>query len=276
MPVVIPIIAAFASGAVAAVAAGTATFAAYATVAGAVLSVAGAVTHNKDLSRIGAIVGIVGGVASLAGGASGAAAAGEAVDQSAAETARLAAQESAAAGGAAVAEPVAQAGGAGGLVDAGSTPPDVTGGVTVTTPGMDRPVMGLADKAAQIQQQQGGLAAADATVAQPAATNYAGPGSPGAGGPTDVAPPAPGSIASISKQYNAGDLNDWWSKVQQAGKAVGGFIKDNKEVVSLAGKALESMYGPAAEGLDYQKSLMERARRNVNTPIPISYTKPGG
>jgi hypothetical protein len=82
MPMVIPVIAAWAgaAGAVAAVAAGTATLASYIAIAGAVLTTVGAVTKKKDLMLLGGVMGFGAGLAG-----SGGAAAGEAGGQVAAE-----------------------------------------------------------------------------------------------------------------------------------------------------------------------------------------------
>lgn len=270
MPVVIPVIVAFASGAVAAVVAGTATFAAYATVAGAVLSVAGAVTGNKDLSRIGAFVGLAGGIYNMAGGAaSGAAAgideaatAGDYVNSADAASDAASAANSASAVDTAVAAtaPVASAPITG--VAAPPTVPDVSG---VATPAA------APTSFAQQAAQQSGLATADAgaTAASgvtPAQTAY------GQLEATTQVPSA-GALADAAKSYTANDLNSWWQKAMDAGKGVGKFVQNNKELVNMAGTALTNMYGPQSEALDYQKSLMERARRNINSPVVLTYQK---
>lgn len=268
MPVVIPVIAAFASGAVAAVVAGTATFAAYAAVAGAVLSVAGAITGNKDLQRIGGIVGIVGGAASLfSGGASAASTAGSAAESAGGITAEQAAYgqlEAAAADGA-----TAAAGDVAGMASPSAAAPlaadiNQSAAEVARLNAAGTPLSKVAQAAADAGIA-GGITPQQSAYSQLEATTQV-PG-PGAG------PTTP--IADIGKQYNSLDLKSWWDKAEKAGKGVGSFIKDNKELVQLAGGALKDMYGPEAEALELQRSLMERARRNINTPIALQY-KPGG
>lgn len=66
------------------------------------------------------------------------------------------------------------------------------------------------------------------------------------------------------------------SKIGGYFDAAGKWVKANPAVANMGFKVLEGMYGPQAEALDYQKSLMERARRNVNTPVRLTYTPTGG
>jgi hypothetical protein len=65
MPMIIPVVAAWAgaAGAVGAIAAGTATFASYLAVAGAALTTIGAVTGKKDLMKIGGFMSLGGALA---------------------------------------------------------------------------------------------------------------------------------------------------------------------------------------------------------------------
>ncbi|MDP3139790.1 MAG: hypothetical protein Q8N17_26070 [Burkholderiaceae bacterium] len=58
--------------------------------------------------------------------------------------------------------------------------------------------------------------------------------------------------------------------------AAGKWIKANPTVANMGFKVLEGMYGPQAEAMDYQKGLMERARRNINTPVRLTYSPTGG
>ena len=270
MPVVIPVIVAFASGAVAAVVAGTATFAAYATVAGAVLSVAGAITHNKDLSRIGAFVGLAGGLYNMASGATSGAAnidqaatAGDYVNSADAASDAASAASTVDTASNAVAATAPAAAPVTGIAAPDVIPADVSAAAPAAAP------TSFAQQAAQTAQQSG-LATADAA---PTAA-YSGPGSPGAGAGTDVVQTTtPTALDTAAKSYTANDLNSWWQKAMDAGKGVGKFVKDNKELVNMAGTALTNMYGPQSEALDYQKSLMERARRNINSPVVLTYQK---
>lgn len=277
MPFVIPVIAAFATGAVGAVVAGTATFAAYATVASAVLAVAGAVTGNKDLQRVGAIVGIVGGAASLIGGAEGAttAAAGAAEDgassglsgmdiaadapaSSSVANASLAEQAqqadlirtSSGADGESLADQAAR-----GAEQATKVPDPVNAGVSTDLAQTAPPDQSLMERAIGAT---GGSSVQPTTAIQPA-------------------PNAPGSYAvdSVGQQYNAGDLQAWFSKASNAAGKVGKFVKENKELISLGGDILKSVYNPSSEALEYQKSLMDRAYRNYNSPVVLGQVKKG-
>ena len=62
-----------------------------------------------------------------------------------------------------------------------------------------------------------------------------------------------------------------WDRAQQGLSGLGKFAKENKELVQVGGMALNSAFGPEAEKLSYQKSLMERARRNLNNPIKLNF-----
>ena len=59
----------------------------------------------------------------------------------------------------------------------------------------------------------------------------------------------------------------------KTGKGVSKFMNENKELVNLAGGALKDMYGPQAEAMDYQRSLMDQARRNINSPVVLQLRK---
>jgi trimeric autotransporter adhesin len=281
MPMVLPVVAAFASGAVSAVIAGTASFAAYATVAGAVMSVAGAITGSKDLQRLGAIVGIVGGVAGFMNGASSAASAASSATDAAGEAAvsgmDLAADAAAGTGNSisgatgglqAAAESAAMANGGNGLqVPMVTAAPGVGSGtdLVANVPGASTPVESLARQAIQQSVPSAPVGAAvtpsaAAGVDVPSGMDLAGNSAAG-----------PNALNAAAKQYNAGDLNSWWDKAMKAGKDVGRFVKDNKELVQMGGTVLQSVYGPQAEANDMQRSLMEQARRNINTPVVLKY-----
>lgn len=74
-------------------------------------------------------------------------------------------------------------------------------------------------------------------------------------------------------------LGNAWDKTKQLAAGAGQFVKDNKELVSLAGGVVQGMYGPQAEQLDLQKSILARRRANMNnqirlgpqpTPMPVN------
>jgi hypothetical protein len=273
MPMFIPVIIAFG-----AVAAGTVTgFAAFAAVAGSLLVAGGQFTGSKDLVKIGSIIGIVGGISGFASSASNAAApaVSGAVDETAAETARLASQEATAAAGDAAAStttaaaPAAVPDVSGGVPQVSTPPPNGTPGLTetpATTPNS------LADMAARSGLATAGPAPAPAVTGMtPGQTAYN-----GLEQTTQVPQTPPSGLQTQASQYNASDLSSWWDKAMNAGKDVAKFAKDNPALLKIGGEMLTSMYGPQAEALDYQKSLMERARRNINAPVVLKYTPPGG
>jgi hypothetical protein len=272
MPVAIPIIAAFASGAVGAVIAGTATFAAYATVAGAVLSVAGAVTHNKDLMRIGAIVGIVGGAASLINGASTVAgeAAAPGIDEAVkagdyVNSADAASDAAYAARTSAIEPPTPPPG-----MDTAVPATQIPDSNALAPPGTATP--------ASLAQQAG--AAPPAVTTDPTtslASQATGQPAQGADLPSgqdlsaDAGRAGRNALQNAAKQFTSSDLNSWWDKATKAGRAVGDFMNQNKEIVNLAGGLLKNI--PASQALDYQRSLMDDARRNINSPVPLQIRK---
>ena len=92
--------------------------------------------------------------------------------------------------------------------------------------------------------------------------------------PTSTASTALDAVRQGASNFNQSDLASWWDKVKSGAGAVGKFIADNPSLVKIGGEMLTSMYGPQAEQFDLQKSLIERAQRNLNTPIPLTYKRP--
>ncbi len=84
------------------------------------------------------------------------------------------------------------------------------------------------------------------------------------------AKPLPAAAGTVTQSDIASVLEKGWQRAQAALKNTGQFIKDNKELALIGGQALTNMYGPQAEQMDYQRSLMEQARRNLNSPIRLS------
>ncbi len=256
MPAAIPIIAAFASGAVGAVVAGTASLAAYASVAGAVLTGVGALTGSKDLMKIGAVLSIGGGLASLATGAS-------------------------AAGGAAAAAEGASYGGASAAEAAAMT--DALGGAADATSGL-----GAAEQAASLSSAtpiQGAMTGAAPTA--PVDPFQTAVNTPAAAAP--AATPTPVGdfggnkmLQEAAQSMGGNDMQKWVDKIAKFGGQVGDFVKKNKELMDVGGNMLKSMYGPEAEVADLKKREMQRAesiyeqnKKNVNSPIKFLY-KAGG
>jgi hypothetical protein len=249
-----------------------------------VLSVAGAITGNKDLQRVGAIVGIVGGASSLIGGSTGAV---------------TAAGEGASAGdainGMDLASDQANAAAGGNIAGSGSsviTPENGQPAWMGDQGGNADPTAATGDSIMARATQQAGQAVSDPTqVGQ--TTNLADVAPPdpslmerataAAGGTSgqnvaQITTPTvgqPGSLGQVAQQYTADDLKAWFSKMGDSTGKLGKFVKDNKELVGLTGDILKMAYNPAAEAFDYNKSLMERAYRNYNAPVVLGQVKKG-
>ncbi len=281
---VVPIVAAFAAGAggvaalgaaatIAGVAGTIATVAAYATIAGAVLTGVGALTKSKDLMKIGAVLSIGGGLATW--GATAAAGASAASGASAAESAAangqwdavggITAEEAANMAGA-VSSPVA-----GGTATVVPTTPNTV--VAPELPAPAPPTLGTEATAAPPTPIELGQLPDPNTTSNATAT---------AGGTSGVQPQpsvmdsALSRVQDAAKGLNAPDLNAWWEKAKAAGGAVGSFMKDNPALVKIGGEMLSSMYGPQAEKMDFEKSIYNRQQARLNSPIRLTYTKPGG
>ncbi|MBQ1765095.1 MAG: hypothetical protein IIZ92_19660 [Aquincola sp.] len=283
MPAAVAVVAAFA-GAATGIAAATAvgasmfaTVAGYALAAGSVLSGVGAITGKKDLMKLGAVLSLAGGVGTLASAATSAA--------SGASTAGLSGMDLAADAAAGSANSVSGASAA--LGGSAATAAPALGEVTLGTAWKDLGQTAIpgGDMVAAVDPMSAGLGAASqaSSAAQPSLMDLAAQKltQPAAGGLADLggmsATTAPAdAVAQGAKGLTMQDVQSLWDKVKGASKGVGQFVKDNKEVVQLAGGALNSMYGPESEMVDLKKSLMERQRRNLNSPAIIQPLKPIG
>ena len=254
-------------------------FAAFASIAGAMMVAGGTLMGDKDLTKIGAIIGVVGGISGFASGASSASNIDSAAKAGDYVNAADAASDAVTAGNAAATSSPVTGDAMGAVADTGSTnmfngaekmePPPNYGSTIAeqaaaanTAPATN--TTSLADMAAK-----SGLAAPDAgtTGLTPAQANYAQLEQ------TTQLPTTP--LEKAASGYSSSDLEAWWQKAKTAGKDVGKFVEDNKTLVKIGGDMLGSMYGPQAEALDYQKSLMERARRNINAPVVLKYQPQG-
>lgn len=268
MAIALPIIAAFASGAVGAVVAGTATFAAYASVAGAVLSTVGALSGSKDLQRIGGFVALAGGISALAGGSSVAQAgaadyvngADLASDQA---SAAAAASDAGASSAGAVNGMDLQSDQASSLYGRAQT--EIPGAPTVdpnqpgpigsdsADPGTD--AWGSGDESGKSIYDLGtrgeGLRTGDLSGQR-------------LGQPMDA-------ISKAASNTSGVDLQAWFDRAANAGKAIGDFATKNPSLLAIGGNILNGMYGPAARKFDWEKSLMERAQSNYNAPVVLRY-----
>lgn len=309
MAVALPALISVASGsfgaAVGTLAAGTAglgaTLGAFATVAGTVLTGIGALTGKKDLLKIGGILSLGAGLASLASNAAN-------------STSALASDAAAGAAEGTIA-PTQFGGDMSFLAGNDALASGAIGGFeTGSTAGLQGlgtggEALGFGDVVSQGGLVDAATAGGPAVGAGSLAQTVAQTGMPGAspltldtssimgnalknmqpnmlGQMTDAAGALAQAQPSMLQQLagssvTQGDIGSYlqkaWERTQGALKNPGQFLKDNKELAMLGGMALNSMYGPQAEALDQQKSLMARARRNLNAPVALKFgTQPGG
>jgi len=287
---VIPVIAAIGSVSAGLAAAATATtvigtVAAYASVAGGVLTGIGAVTGKKSLMKIGAILSIGGGLATAGIKMAANAAAEKAAETAAAQAAWDAGESAVGDAAANVTQVGADAAQAAQAVNgAGDIAGQMGGAQGYTTAGMTTPVPAGATAALETAPSIGLDAAA------PAAVDVSAPlAVPDAVAPTvSVNGPAPVSIDPYqqyqSTMMEAGQrtlggtaadspIQQWLNKITGGMKAVGGVIKDNKELIQLGGQMLGAAYGPQAEQIDMLKAQQDRQVKNLNTPVKLYYRK---
>ena len=290
MPMVIPVIAAIGSVSAGLAAAATATtvigtVAAYASVAGGVLTGIGAVTGKNSLMKIGAILSIGGGLATAGIKMAANAAAEKAAETAAAQAAWDAGESAVGDAAANVTQVGADAAQAAQAVNgAGDIAGQMGGAQGYTTAGMTTPVPAGATAALETAPSIGLDAAA------PAAVDVSAPlAVPDAVAPTvSVNGPAPVSIDPYqqyqSTMMEAGQrtlggtaadspIQQWLNKITGGMKAVGGVIKDNKELIQLGGQMLGAAYGPQAEQIDMLKAQQDRQVKNLNTPVKLYYRK---
>lgn len=319
--VVIPWIAAYASGALGAVAIGTATAGAYLTVAAAALSTVGALSGNKDLSRIGAIMSLGAGIANWANAANAGADASSAWNaadsaagsdaaqfskyaQPASETGTATQQvidEAAKAGAQQVVEDAAQTAAAN---EAGSFDTTAVDAAPLNTGSPIDPNAGIDYPSGEVFGEQGGRSLWDVGQANAQAPQGATPfGMPTTSdliaqsaqgmttdqiaGLTQRATPIPtavngtpaGQQLRLGNMGTAGNTTVPQIKIgETAGDSImgrinslGQHVKNNKELYQIGGQMLQGMFGPEAEQMDWQKSLYERRRRNLNNPVRMTY-----
>lgn len=238
------------------------TFAGFMSVAGGIVGGLGILTGNKGLKKLGGIMALTGGAV---GAFQGLAAAGSSAGMSGAEWG--AAADSA-------------AGATSGVFDAAGTAADVAGdagGLNLgfeagLEPSMQISGTQLGNGAMPVQR---GAQAIEAAAAQPdLARTYAGNPAFDVKMPSLLQQAAANTtqaeIAALSK-VTPPPTPSLYDRASGALKSTGEFLRNNKELVQVGGNMLSSMYGPEAEALDFRKSLMERARRNLNAPVRLKY-----
>lgn len=281
MAVAIPLLS-IASGVSAAmgVAAGAAvTFGSFLTMAGGLASAFGMLTKDKDLKKIGGILSLAGGVSNAIQGATNAAgnaatATGDAMDTAKALTQGAEGGETLLTGAAPVNSPglpsVRNLAGAAdtagtsamtGIDAAGNVVSPMGGGMGTPGPSIADSLMGRA----QANVLTGGGAAV--TAGAPPMSDFL---SEAARGMTssDVA----GAVKGLQTQ--AGSL---WDRATGAVGKAGEWVQRNPMAATFALQGVSGTMAAKAQqdAQDYQKALIERARRNMNSPIAMSFT-PGG
>ena len=286
MAVLIPALISIGTGAfgaaAGAIAAGTAGFAAFATVAGTVLTGLGALTGSKDMQKIGGILSLGAGLSNAFAGAAGGASAG-AVDSAA--LGLDGAADAAASGFASGADGIAA--GASGGFDAAAAAKDFGGqintgfeaGASAAQPGMLN--QGLAQAANEapaspIWAKAQGLGGTDSQLASQQLGITGQQAQAGAVAPRSVdLGSLGGTLETGARGITQADISAYlakaWERAQTGLSGIGKFTRDNKELVQMGGQALQSAYGPEAQQLDFKKSLMERARRNLNAPVKLNF-----
>lgn len=287
MAVILPIIAIY-GGVTAgmAMAAGAAvTFAGAMAVAGGMAAGLGVITGDKDFQRLGSILSAVGGIANAAQGLAGAGEASSGFDiadgsMDAAESAKLARQ--------------------GAPTDVAPSVGDVA---VAAQPGLNPDVygdLGEFGAAGGMQQPPGQPAGTVAQSSQQIASKLTGGGESMAEtfstAPTTVVDPqglaatsgqsalqeaassmTKSDIVSMLERGSANAKSLFGQAVDGAGKtlnAAGQWVQKNPAASNMMFKALEGMYGPEAERLDYERGLMDRARSSLNRPVRLQYQTP--
>ena len=261
------------------VAAGAATFGAFLSVAGGMASALGLLSKDKDIAKLGGVLSLAGSVTSMVTGAANAAGNAATATADAADTAKAMTQ------GAEGGETLLTAPGA---ATGASMPTLGSAGAVAQPPGMD--FMTGIDASGAVQAPMGGGLGGGA--GQSVADSLMGRAQAGAlsGGATAGAPLPPmtdflseaakgmtsGDVAGAIKgvQQQAGSL--WDKATGMAGKA-GEWVQKNPMAATFAMQGLSGTMAAKQqqEALDYQKSLIERARANLNSPVRMQFT-PGG
>jgi len=246
MAAALPVITAFGTVAQAgSLAAAMATVNGFLTVAGGVLAGIGVLTNDKDLSKLGGILGLGGAAAgSLGFGA-----------QAAAETADVAS--------AGLQGLDSAAGEVAGISSAGAS--GLAGGEAASTGSLFEQAASRAGQAAPA-----GLAEATSAATQ----------APSLGGVTlDPLQEAAQAQTQESLQSTLKSINEKAraasTSLGDAINPIGQHIRNNKELYQLGGGILQGMYGPQAEQLDWEKSLIGRRLRNLNQQVQLGTTRGG-
>lgn len=252
MAFVLPIISAISTVAAAgSVAAAVGTLGGFLSVAGGVLTGIGVLTGEKDLLKLGGVMSLGSGLANLAGGAAEAGAEAssswDAADSAAGSDAAQFAKHASPDGASLTS---ATEGSTLGNIGAPSMPQ-----VQIDELGATQGGGSLMQRAADMRS--GGLNAGTDAVTEMAAR------------PLAKMDPVTSAGQSMDSSTMQSILDSAWQKTKALGSGVGDFVKNNKELVAIGGSVLNSMYGPEAEQLDWQKGILARRLRNLNSQVRL-------
>lgn len=261
------------------VAAGAATFGAFLSVAGGMASALGMLGKDKDMAKLGGILSLAGGITGAVAKAGTAAGTAATATSDAVDTAKAMTQ------GAEGSETLLTAPG---TATGAQMPTLGSAGAVAQPPGMD--LMTGIDTGGTVSAPMGGGLGDGA--GQSVADSLMGRAQAGvlSGGATSGAPVPQMSdfLSEAAKGMTSGDVSgairnvqntagSLWDRATSAVGQAGQWVQKNPMAASFA---LQGISGTMAakqqqDALDYQKSLMERARANLNSPVRLSFT-PGG
>lgn len=282
MPMVLPIVAAFSAAAAA-----TTTVGIFLTYTATALTVMGALSGNKDLTKFGSLLTLGAGLVGMASSAGAAAGGAEAVSgMDVAADAGVGAMD---AGGAALSgapatsgldQAIAAAG------DAGVSATEVIDPMQRANEAMGATAEAAAPPSSVFERASN---SASSTVGEQAGSimERGAQASP-AGMPSGVT--INGQVVGTGAndpltQFAGSNTSSQISNLGQRGGAgapstnplsqIGNWVKNNKELSQLGGQLVSGLangYGQAQQ-LDYEQSIMERRLRNINSPVALTFGK---
>lgn len=241
MAVALPVIAG-AFSVSAGIGAGLATLTGFLQAAGGALTVLGALTKKKDLLKVGAVMSLGGAGLNALGSEAAGAGVADAGMAGADEAAAGAAFDGLSSGAEAAAPNLtldAAGQGAGGLDLSGSMP----SGAELGNPSLMQTAM---QRPPNLQMPQ-----APMDPLQEVGSRY--------------------TRDSLNQTLKTGQnkVNQMFGNLGETVDKVGAHLQKNRYLYQMGGSALESMLGPDAERMDWEKSLLARRLKNLNQPIAL-------
>lgn len=281
MPMVLPIVAAFSAAAAA-----TTTVGIFLTYTATALTVMGALSGNKDLTKFGSLLTLGAGLVGMASSAGAAAGGAEAVSgMDVAADAGVGAMD---AGGAALSgapatsgldQAIAAAG------DAGVSATEVIDPMQRANEAMGATAEAAAPPSSVFERASN---SASSTVGEQAGSimergAQASPAGMHSGATINGQVVGTGANDPLT-QFAGSNTSSQISNLGQRGAGaastnplsqIGNWVKNNKELAQLGGQLVSGLangYGQAQQ-LDYEQSIMERRLRNINSPIALTFGK---